>query len=264
METTADLLERVRSHLPVPRGNVSIGNEAVLAALIYVQRTGCRWRDLPGVYGNWHTLYTRVRRWQHSGVLAKVVEVLNEPREAPAAPDRRRQPAAGIDAQRMATLADQLRPLIFTLYAHLKQERRQFSLSQFEVVVLMAIETDPGVGTTSLARRLEVRSTSVSIAVRRMAAQGWVTSRAHAGGDGRRVGLFIKPAGVRVLTEVRTGRSDQLMRQFAQFAPTDFAVLEAALQPLQRLNAGLSVALPAAEIRPTVKPVAERARSRRR
>jgi DNA-binding MarR family transcriptional regulator len=261
MEHADDLLSRLRDHLPVQRGNVSIPNEDVLAALVYVQRTGCRWRDLPVTYGNWHTLYTRVRRWERSGVLGRVVAVLNEQR-APAA--RSSNPAepvsptrASVGEQRLATLADQLRPLIFTLYAHLKQERRQFSLSQFEVTVLMAIEAQPGVGTASLAQRLEVRTTSVSIAVRRMAAQGWVTSKQGVDDDRRRVGLFIKAAGGRVLTEVRVGRSDQLMRQFAQFEREEFEVLERALQPLQRLTAGLSVALPVADVRPSVKRVPE-------
>jgi transposase len=252
-------MSRLREHLPVQRGNVRIANEDVLAALVYVQRTGCRWRDLPAAYGNWHTLYTRVRRWRRSGVLERVVKVLNEQRarnldtaeRERAAPLATRRPP--VDEQRLATLADQLRPLIFTLYAHLKQERRQFSLSQFEVTLLMAIESRPGVGTASLANRLEVRTTSVSIAVRRMAAQGWVTSRQGLTDDKRRVGLFIQPAGTRVLTEVRMGRSDQLMRQFAQFDRPDFEALEAALQPLQRLASGLSVALPVAEVRPSVK-----------
>lgn len=261
MNDAEGLLSRLREQLPVQRGNVSIANEDVLAALIHVQRTGCRWRDLPATYGNWHTLYTRVRRWERSGVLARVVAVLNEPRvpaEPPSRPARSPAPErAMVDEQRLATLADQLRPLIFTLYAHLKQERRQFSLSQFEVTVLMAIEARPGVGTASLAQRLEVRTTSVSVAVRRMASQGWVTSRQGVDDDRRRVGLFIRPAGVRVLTEVRMGRSDQLMRQFAQFDREEFELLERALRPLQRLSAGLSVALPVADVRPSVKRVPE-------
>jgi hypothetical protein len=42
MDPADDLLSRLREHLPVQRGNVSIANEDVLAALIHVQRTGCR------------------------------------------------------------------------------------------------------------------------------------------------------------------------------------------------------------------------------
>ncbi len=75
--------------------------------------------------------------------------------------------------------------------------------------------------------------------------------------DRRRVVLFIKPAGVRVLTEVRVGRSDQLMRQFAQLERDEFELLERALRPLQRLSVGLSVALPVADVRPSVKRVPE-------
>ena len=30
-------------------------------------RTGCPWRDLPGEYGNWKTVYNRHRRWSLDG-----------------------------------------------------------------------------------------------------------------------------------------------------------------------------------------------------
>ena len=35
--------------------------------VLYVLRTGIPWRDLPKVYGSWHTVYTRFKRWSERG-----------------------------------------------------------------------------------------------------------------------------------------------------------------------------------------------------
>ena len=48
------------------RGTVRLGNLEVLN--LYVLENGCKWRSLPKSYGPWHTLYTRMNRWQSQGV----------------------------------------------------------------------------------------------------------------------------------------------------------------------------------------------------
>lgn len=35
--------------------------------VLYVLRTGISWRDLPSEYGNWHTIYTKYKRWSEQG-----------------------------------------------------------------------------------------------------------------------------------------------------------------------------------------------------
>jgi DNA-binding MarR family transcriptional regulator len=253
MKLSGHLMSEILDCLPVQRGNVAVSNDRVIAALLHLQQSGCRWRDLPAEYGNWHTVYTRVRRWERRGVLQSVLKLLRKARAAnvriavPQEPNSDIGTPAGVDPARFVALADELRPLIFTLYAHLKQERREFSLSQFEVTVLMAIESTAGVGTTALARQLEVRPTSVSVALRRLGLQGWVTAAHGSADDRRRVGLRITPAGRKVLDEVRVGRSDQLVRQFGQLEPTAFEALESALLSLKRLGEGLRRALPISE-----------------
>ena len=37
-------------------------------AVLYVAENGCKWRALPREFGNWHTVYTRLRRWAECGV----------------------------------------------------------------------------------------------------------------------------------------------------------------------------------------------------
>ena len=76
MELTQAQYERIAPHLPVQRGNVNLSNQQVLNAILYVAEHGCKWRGLPGRFGNWHTIYTRMNRWSKNGVLDEVFEHL--------------------------------------------------------------------------------------------------------------------------------------------------------------------------------------------
>ena len=66
--------------LPVQRGNVKIHNRQLLNALLYIAENSCKWRRLSKEYGNWHTIYTRLRRWTDNGVLARIFTALLEQR----------------------------------------------------------------------------------------------------------------------------------------------------------------------------------------
>ena len=45
-----------------------ISNRLAFEAVLFRARTGCPWRDLPGEYGDDHTIYVRWQRWVKSGV----------------------------------------------------------------------------------------------------------------------------------------------------------------------------------------------------
>ena len=51
-------------------------NLQVVNAMLYVAEHGCKWRGLPKRFGNWHTIYTRMRRWEKAGVLDKMFQEL--------------------------------------------------------------------------------------------------------------------------------------------------------------------------------------------
>jgi transposase len=51
-------------------------------AVLYVLRTGIPWRDLPEMYGNWHTIYTRFNRWSQSGWIWQLLHALQSKRQA--------------------------------------------------------------------------------------------------------------------------------------------------------------------------------------
>jgi len=242
MNLTDKQLAAAEQLLPRQRGNVQISNRQVLAAVLHVQRSGCSWRQLPERFGNWHTIYTRVRRWSNSGVMAKVLRALDA-EAVPTSPAAASSGGAG-DPAALAALADEMRPLIFLLYTHLKQERQRYRMSQLDVAAMMAIESGQGLGISGLAQLLEVQPQTMRVAIRRLASQGWIGSGQRRPGDKRRVELSVTASGRHVLAQVRAGRSDQLVRQFDELSAQAFAALQAAMPPLKKVAEGLSRALP--------------------
>lgn len=63
----------IESHLPQKRRPPLMTNREFLDAVLFVLSTGCQWRKLPPTYGNWHTIYTRFKRWSEKGIMQKVV-----------------------------------------------------------------------------------------------------------------------------------------------------------------------------------------------
>jgi transposase len=45
----------------------------VIDGIFFRTRAGCPWRDLPGEYGNWKTVYNRHRRWSLEGTWDKIL-----------------------------------------------------------------------------------------------------------------------------------------------------------------------------------------------
>ena len=78
MEITESQYLRIADCLPRQRGNVSLSNQQVLNAILFVAEHGCKWRGLPKSLGNWHTIYTRMNRWTKAGVLDRVFARLQQ------------------------------------------------------------------------------------------------------------------------------------------------------------------------------------------
>ena len=47
-----------------------------LEAVLYLNRIGCPWRDLPSELGYWHAVYMRFRRWEKRGVWQRLWQSL--------------------------------------------------------------------------------------------------------------------------------------------------------------------------------------------
>lgn len=50
----------------------------VINAILYVIKTGCQWRALPGDYPNWKTVYSYFLRWRNSGKWKEIHDTLRE------------------------------------------------------------------------------------------------------------------------------------------------------------------------------------------
>lgn len=72
--------ERVKDLLPPERtgkpGKPSSDNRTALNGMLWIDRTGAPWEDLPKRYGAKSTVYDRFKKWTEMGVFEKIFEVL--------------------------------------------------------------------------------------------------------------------------------------------------------------------------------------------
>jgi transposase len=62
--------KRIQPHLPNPksRGRPFADNRRVLEGILWVLRSGARWRDLPSEYPSASTCWRRLRDWEEQGI----------------------------------------------------------------------------------------------------------------------------------------------------------------------------------------------------
>ena len=48
----------------------------IMNAILYVNKTGCRWRMLPSGFAPWQTVYYYFRKWEFEGVFEEVMDSL--------------------------------------------------------------------------------------------------------------------------------------------------------------------------------------------
>lgn len=51
-------------------------NRLFLEAVLWINRTGAPWRDLPKHFGPWHRVYVRYNRWSHKGIWKRIFQTL--------------------------------------------------------------------------------------------------------------------------------------------------------------------------------------------
>lgn len=57
----------IKKELKKPGRPMKVSHYKFFCGVLYVLRTGVSWRDLSSEYGNWHTIYTRYKRWSENG-----------------------------------------------------------------------------------------------------------------------------------------------------------------------------------------------------
>lgn len=70
--------QTIAKYLPVPRKPPKYSTEQVIDGIFFVLSSGCSWRQLPKEYGNWHTVYTRFKRWSELGIFGKILHQLHK------------------------------------------------------------------------------------------------------------------------------------------------------------------------------------------
>ncbi|MEU1107258.1 IS5 family transposase [Streptomyces tibetensis] len=70
-DLTNDEWARLRPHLPKSGQGVA-NHRRVINGILFRQRTGVPWRDLPARFGKWKTVHERHRRWSADGTWDKV------------------------------------------------------------------------------------------------------------------------------------------------------------------------------------------------
>ncbi len=52
-------------------------NRRFMEAILWRVRTGAPWRDLPGEFGKWNTVFKRFRRWAEAGIFESLFNGMN-------------------------------------------------------------------------------------------------------------------------------------------------------------------------------------------
>ena len=57
-------------------GRQPLNPRMVFNGILWILRTGARWRDLPARYGNWNNIYHKFRQWCASGLFQLLLQSL--------------------------------------------------------------------------------------------------------------------------------------------------------------------------------------------
>lgn len=76
-ELWTDMAPLVRQAKRCRRGpKPKTSDRTFFEALLYLARTGIPWRDMPSEFGEWSANYNRFRRWEGSGSLQALFELM--------------------------------------------------------------------------------------------------------------------------------------------------------------------------------------------
>jgi transposase len=78
-ELTDEQWQRIRPLLPPQKpktGRPALDHRDMVNAILYVQREGVPWRQLPPRFGSWSTVACRYYRWKRAGIWDGVMSEL--------------------------------------------------------------------------------------------------------------------------------------------------------------------------------------------
>jgi transposase len=84
-DLTDEQWERLQPLLPPQthrRGRPAKDHRRIINGVLWLNRTGAPWRDLPAAYGPWQTVATRFYRWRRAGIWDRVLAELQQRADA--------------------------------------------------------------------------------------------------------------------------------------------------------------------------------------
>ena len=78
-ELTEAQWKRIKCLFPEPKkvGRPPLNPRRVFNAVLWILKSGARWRDLPARYGNWNSIYHKFRQWCDSGLFKLLLQLIN-------------------------------------------------------------------------------------------------------------------------------------------------------------------------------------------
>ena len=58
-------------------GRPPLNPRMVFNAIMWILKSGARWRDLPSCYGNWNSIYHKFRLWCRLGLFERLMKIIN-------------------------------------------------------------------------------------------------------------------------------------------------------------------------------------------
>ena len=69
-------IEKLCVGKPEDPGGTGADNRMFVEAVLWIARTGSPWRDLPGIFGKWNSVFVRFNRWSEGGVWQRIFAAL--------------------------------------------------------------------------------------------------------------------------------------------------------------------------------------------
>ena len=131
-------------------------------------------------------------------------------------------------------VANRLRPVLLKLNRELRREIHSLGVTGGQVALLVQVKHAPGIGIRELAARERISVPGMSKFVARLETAG-LLERQEVGGDRRRVGLHVTPAGHRVLRSVKSKRTAWLAARLRTLDDAQLEAIDRAIEPLTHL-----------------------------
>ena len=71
-DTQWKCIEKLCVGKPEDPGGTGADNRMFVEAVLWIARTGSPWRDLPGFFGKWNSVFVRFNRWSEGGVWQRI------------------------------------------------------------------------------------------------------------------------------------------------------------------------------------------------